>query len=140
MRKMRTLPALVAVAAVALGAIPGTSSAAPRRSHVVTCSSAAHHPKAKTANATPFPSKEECNRAKKILTQWERLARKLGIKISKKRRDELRRKTQDGTITIHDLPAGLRRRFPSELDRFDLNQIINICNGLPPGDGRTITV
>ena len=140
---MRTLSALVAAAAVALGAIPGASAAAPataRRGHAVACSSATQHGKAKTADATPHPSKEECNRAKKILTQWERLARKLGIKISKKRRAELRRKTQDGTITIHDLPASLRRRFPSELDRFDLNQIINICNGLPPGDGRTITV
>ena len=26
--------------------------------------------------------------------------------------------------------------FPSELDRYDLNQIINICKGLPPGNGK----
>jgi hypothetical protein len=139
MQKMRRL---AAVAAVVFVAMPGTSAAAPStsRGHVIACSTSTHRGKAKTADATPHPSSEECKTAKKILTQWERLARKLGIKISKKRREELRRKTQNGTIKIHDLPGSLRRRFPSELDRYDLNQIINICNGLPPGDGRTITV
>jgi hypothetical protein len=64
----------------------------------------------------------------------------MGIRISKQRLQELRRKTQDGTIRISDLPGTLRRAFPSELDRYDLNQIINICNGLPPGNGGGITV
>lgn len=101
----------------------------------------AHHaPRCRAADITPHPSKDECRRAKKILTSWERLANKMGIKISKKRLQDLRRKTQDGTIRISDLPATLRRNFPSELDRYDLNQIINICNGLPPGNGTGITV
>lgn len=47
-------------------------------------------------------------------------------------------KTRNGTIKAGDLPATLRRNFPSELDPWDLNQIINICNGLPPGNGREI--
>jgi hypothetical protein len=134
--------AVAVVATLVFGSAVASAPASPasRGARAVACWTATHHAGARTADATPHPSKEECNRAKKILTQWERLAQKLGIKISKKRRDDLRRKTQNGTIKIADLPGGLRRQFPSELDRFDLNQIINICNGLPPGQGSTITV
>ena len=129
--------ALVSIAGLSGGPAAATASAA-STGHPFVCH--VHREAARPADATPHPSKAECNRAKKILTEWERLANKLGVKISKKRRDQLRRWTQDGTIEVTDLPAKLRRKFPSELARFDLNQIINICNGLPPGQGRTITV
>ncbi len=92
------------------------------------------------ADARPRPTKQECSRAKKILSAWERLAQKYGVNIGAKRIRELRRKTQDGTIRLSDLPAKLRREFPDELSRYNLNQITNICNGLPPGNGSTVTV
>jgi hypothetical protein len=136
-RTSQILAALVALLlpTASVAAYPGSAGASPS-AHAITQAA----PHCWSADITPHPSKEECSRAKKILTSWERLANKMGIKISKKRREELRRKTNDGTIRISDLPGTLRRSFPSELDRYDLNQIINICNGLPPGNGRGVSV
>lgn len=137
----RRLMILATLVAIAVSVAPAPAAVPSRRAvGLRTVSVARHPPSCRVADITPHPSKDECRRAKKILTSWERLANKMGIRISKKRLRELRRKTQDGTIKISDLPATLRRAFPSELDRYDLNQIINICNGLPPGDGRGITV
>jgi hypothetical protein len=137
-RRLMILATLVAIV-LSIGSAPAAA-----RSHdaaLARSTPVAHHPpRCRAADITPHPSKDECSRAKKILTSWERLANKIGIKLPKKRLQELRRKTQDGTIRISDLPATLRRAFPSELDRYDLNQIINICNGLPPGNGGGITV
>src|SRR5436309_7033930 len=114
---LATVAALLLPAAPAAGAVTHT-----RDSRSATCAVIANSSVA-PRDATPHPSKAECNRAKKILTQWNRLAQKLGVRISKKRREALRRKTNNGTIKVSDLPATLRRGFPSELDRFDLNQI-----------------
>lgn len=137
----RRLTILATLAAIVLSAAPAPAAARSRDAAVPRSAPVARHPPScRAADITPHPSKDECSRAKKILTSWERLANKMGIRISKKRLQDLRRKTQDGTIRISDLPATLRRNFPSELDRYDLNQIINICNGLPPGNGGGITV
>lgn len=138
----RSLTILATLVALALLVAPVPAAARSRDAPVTSNAPAvAHHaPRCRAADITPHPSKDECRRAQKILTSWERLANKMGIRISKRRLQDLRRKTQDGTIRISDLPATLRRNFPSELDRYDLNQIINICNGLPPGDGKGITV
>lgn len=114
---------------------PGARGATTTRSpHVVVHQAS----RCRSASAVPYPGKDACNTAKKILTSWKRLAQKLGIKLSKKRVQELDRKTRDGMIKVSDLPARLRRNFPSELEPWDLNQIINICNGLPPGNGRVV--
>jgi hypothetical protein len=59
------------------------------------------------------PTAAECNSALKILRSFERLCQKLGIKLSPKRLEELRRKLAAGTLRIDDLPAGLRRQFPA---------------------------
>jgi hypothetical protein len=137
----RRLTILATLVALVLSAAPPPAAARSRDAAIPRSASVARHaPRCRAADITPHPSKDECARAKKILTSWERLANKMGIRISKQRLQELRRKTQDGTIRISDLPGTLRRAFPSELDRYDLNQIINICNGLPPGNGGGITV
>jgi hypothetical protein len=69
----------------------------------------------------------DCKIAIKVLTQYGRLANKLGVKISKKRLDELNRKRDNGTITVNDLPAKLRRNFPGYFQGMSLQDIARQC-------------
>jgi hypothetical protein len=79
---------------------------------------------AKTAIAfTPA----DCKLAIKVLTQYERLAEKLGVKLSPKRLRELNRKRDNRTITINDLPAKLRRNFPGYFNGMSLRDIARQC-------------
>ncbi|MBW4550298.1 MAG: hypothetical protein KME35_04210 [Aphanocapsa sp. GSE-SYN-MK-11-07L] len=56
--------------------------------------------------------KKDCQKAIKLLTQYERLANKLNSKLSPNRIQELNRMHDDGTITVNDLHSILRREFP----------------------------
>jgi hypothetical protein len=69
------------------------------------------------------PSKKDCSKAIKSLSQVDRLAQKFGKKIPQKRLDEWRRKIADGTITSLDLPATLQGEFPASLAGLALNEI-----------------
>ncbi|MDO3388122.1 RHS repeat-associated core domain-containing protein [Gilvimarinus sp. SDUM040013] len=73
------------------------------------------------------PSKADCNKAIKFLTQPDRLTQKYGKKIPKKRIDEWRRKIADGTITSYDLPAVLQGEMPPSLQGKSLAEIRSIC-------------
>ncbi len=77
--------------------------------------------------AAKKPSRKACDTAIKLLTQYERLAAKYDIKISKKRLEELNRKRDNETITVYDLPAGLRELFPGELKGYNLKEIRDLC-------------
>jgi hypothetical protein len=63
------------------------------------------------------------SKAIKILTQYERLAEKLGIRISARRIEDLDRLRDAGRISTSDLPAGLLREFPGELAGLSLDEI-----------------
>ena len=79
----------------------------------------------------PRPSKRDCSTAIKVLTQYERLAEKLGIRLPPRRLEELNRKRDAGTITIGDLPGTLRREWPGgPFDGKTLDEIRAMC-GLP---------
>jgi hypothetical protein len=69
-----------------------------------------------------------CKRAIKVLEQYERLARKFGIKLSAVRLDELNRLRDSGNITSADLPAKLRLDFPGEFTGMSLNEIRHFCS------------
>jgi hypothetical protein len=77
------------------------------------------------ADAAPDP--ERCKKAIKILEQFERLARKFGVKIPIKRLDRLKQLRDAGTIQISDLPGTLAREFPAEFAGQTLAQIRAKC-------------
>jgi hypothetical protein len=71
--------------------------------------------KAELANALfseLSPSRSDCNTAIKLLTQYERLANKLGIQLGARRLAELNRKRDAGTITSYDLPGFIGSQMP----------------------------
>lgn len=72
-------------------------------------------------------TRKECAQAEKILTQYERLADKLGVSLSAARIAELNRKRDSGTITQYDVPATLRRTFPSGFESKSLDEIRAEC-------------
>lgn len=75
------------------------------------------------------PSKAQCKTATKILTQYKRLAKKYKKKIGAKKMKELDRKRGNGTITINDIPGGLRGDFPTGVfGDLTLNEIKRLCS------------
>lgn len=79
------------------------------------------------ADGKDKPSKSECDTAIKILEQYDRLAQKFGLKLSANKLKELNNKRATGTITIYDLPARLREKFPSIFTGMTLSEIRSIC-------------
>ncbi len=73
------------------------------------------------------PSKQDCNKAIKILTQYQRLAKDRNVKLSPQRIAELNRKRDAGTITSNDLPGTLQREFPGQFNGMTLNEICRLC-------------
>jgi large-conductance mechanosensitive channel len=72
------------------------------------------------------PPDNICNKAIKVLEQYERLAKKLNKKIPPKRLEELNRMRDAGTITSNDLPGFLE--FPGgELVGMTLEAIRKLC-------------
>jgi len=69
----------------------------------------------------------DCQAAIKILTQYERLANKLGIRLSPTRIRQLDRKRANRTISTDDLPAKLRRKFPGYFKGRSLRDIAQQC-------------
>ncbi|STZ63981.1 Uncharacterised protein [Moraxella lacunata] len=74
------------------------------------------------------PTKAECNTAIKILEQYERLSSKSGSRLSPKRIQELNAKRDLRTITIYDLPASLRSKFPARFLGMTLSEIRAVCS------------
>jgi hypothetical protein len=74
------------------------------------------------------PDPRQCKKAIKILEQYERLARKLQVRLSSKRLDELDRLRDAGEITSADLPAKLQTDFPGEFAGMTLDAIRLKCS------------
>lgn len=77
------------------------------------------------ADAPPDPGR--CSRAIKILEQFERLSRKLGIRLTAARLQDLRGRRDAGTIKSTDVPAKLQREFPGEFAGMTLDAIRARC-------------
>lgn len=78
------------------------------------------------ASGDEKPSADECNKATKVLKQYERLAKKLGKNISPKRIKELNALRDAGIITSHHLPGSLE--FPGgKLEGKTLQEIEKLC-------------
>lgn len=75
-----------------------------------------------------LPSKKECQTALKILTQYERLARKLHKNIPEERLAELNGLRDAEDITINDIPATLGHEFPGVFGNMTLEEIRQLCN------------
>ncbi|BAZ31783.1 hypothetical protein NIES4074_42560 [Cylindrospermum sp. NIES-4074] len=73
------------------------------------------------------PSKKDCNTAKKLLRDYERLAEKIGSKLTPKRIGELNEKRDAGIITSYDLPGGIQKEFPGKLKGKTLKEIEQLC-------------
>jgi len=77
------------------------------------------------AAAAPDPAR--CKKAIKLLEQFERLAKKLGGKLTPKRLQELKDLRDAGKIKSSDLPAKLRAVFPGEFAGLTLKSIRARC-------------
>lgn len=73
------------------------------------------------------PDPARCNTAIKLLEQFERLAKKLGIATPPKKLEHLRNLKGRGTITSNDLPPKLRGMFPGEFAGKSLKTIREEC-------------
>lgn len=67
-------------------------------------------------------------KAIKILTQYQRLAKKYDINLSEKKIEFLNKLRSQGIIKITNLPAKLRTEFPGEFSNMTLNEIREIEN------------
>ncbi len=76
------------------------------------------------------PSHAECQTAIKLLTQYERLAQKFGIKIPPGRLAELDRLRDSGEIRGSDLPGTLQSEFPGIFGNLTLAEIREMCRGV----------
>jgi hypothetical protein len=73
--------------------------------------------------AARSPNRAKLNKAIKFLEQFERLAKKFGIALPRRRLAELRELREKGSIQADDLPAKLAREFPSALAGMTLDAI-----------------
>jgi hypothetical protein len=89
--------------------------------------------------AAPDPAL--CGRLSSLLEQFERLARKYGVRLSLKRLQELKKLRDAGKIKSSNLPAKLRVEFPEEFAGMTLAAIRARCKkarkginhvGVPP--------
>jgi hypothetical protein len=70
----------------------------------------------------------QCKRAIKILEQYDRLTRKLAIRLPLARLAQLDALRETGEIKSTDLPAKLRLDFPGEFAGMTLDVIRRTCN------------
>jgi hypothetical protein len=68
-----------------------------------------------------------CNLAIKLLTQYERLAEKYGVRLTESRLQELDTKRDSGIISSNDLPATLQRVFPGRFLGQTLQEVREDC-------------
>jgi hypothetical protein len=66
---------------------------------------------------------QQHKKAIKILTQYERLANKLGLRLSRQKIEELNRLRDNGSIKVTNLPARLHEEFPGEFCNMTLAEI-----------------
>jgi hypothetical protein len=68
-------------------------------------------------------SKKDLNTARKLMTNYKRLADEYNINIPKAKLDELNEKMNNQTIRPSDLPAKIRRQIPAALENMTLEEI-----------------
>jgi hypothetical protein len=68
-----------------------------------------------------------CSKALKALKEYERLAGKFGVCLPQSRLDKLNALRDAGKITSNDLPATLRKDFPSCFEGMTLEEIEDFC-------------
>ncbi len=73
------------------------------------------------------PSKADCNKAKKLLKNVIRLSEKKGRKIPENRKNSLKDKINNKSITSSDLPGSIQSEFPASLRGKTLAEIEAIC-------------
>lgn len=78
-----------------------------------------------TTSSTLQPPKDKCNKAIKLLEQYERLMNKYRKEISPKTLEKLQ--TLGENITSTDLPGTLQAEFPGEFRGQPLKEIRKIC-------------
>jgi RHS repeat-associated protein len=75
----------------------------------------------------PPPPKKKCNKAIKLLEQYERLADNYNLKLGKGKLQKLNALRGSGAIRKSDLPVKIQREFPDEFRNDDLNSIRKKC-------------
>ncbi len=73
-------------------------------------------------------TKKECQTARKILEQYQRLAEKRGVRLSPRRLEELNQLREAREITINHLSSTLHREFPlGTFNSMTLAEIEELC-------------
>ena len=78
------------------------------------------------------PDGANCHKAIKLLRDYERLMKKYGQPLPRKRVQVLDGLRDAGTITSNHLPAKLRREFPGEFAGMTLDAILRKCGMKKP--------
>jgi len=68
-------------------------------------------------------SKKDLNTAKKLMTNYKRLANEYNINIPQAKLDELNEKMNNQTIKPSDLPAKIKREIPASLENMTLAEV-----------------
>jgi hypothetical protein len=68
-------------------------------------------------------SKKDLNTAKKLMTNYKRLANEYNINIPQAKLDELNEKMNNQTIKPSDLPAKIKRKIPASLENMTLAEV-----------------
>jgi hypothetical protein len=77
--------------------------------------------------AVATPDRANCHKAIKLLREYERLMKKYGKPLPRKRVLVLDGLRDAGTITSNDLPAKLRGEFPGEFTGMTIDAIRRKC-------------
>ncbi len=73
------------------------------------------------------PTADECETAHKLLTDYERLAQRRGVRLAPNRLRELDRRRDEETISSNHLPMTLQSVFPGLLRGLTLTEITELC-------------
>lgn len=73
------------------------------------------------------PSKADCNKAIKLLTEYERLYKKAGGRPTTQQIERGNALREAETITSNDLSGSIQREFPGSLKGLTLGEIRKLC-------------
>jgi hypothetical protein len=68
-------------------------------------------------------SKKDLNTARKLMTNYKRLADEYSIVIPQVKLDELNEKMNNQTIRPSDLPAKIKRKIPASIENMTLEEV-----------------
>lgn len=73
------------------------------------------------------PSKADCNKTIKLLTDYKRLYEKAGGRPTRQQIERWNALREAETITSNDLPGSIQREFPGSLRGLTLREIRELC-------------